>query len=52
MVTDVLRFVTSHSIASVAIPGAKLPAQATMNAAAGKRILTKDELRKLVSLME
>ena len=51
MVTAALRFVISHPAAPVAIPGAKSPAQAAMNAAAGERILTGAELETLTALL-
>lgn len=51
MVTAALRFVISHPVAPVAIPGAKLPGQAAMNAAAGERTLTADEIDELVALL-
>ena len=44
MITAALRFVISHDAVSVVIPGAKSPAQATMNARAGDRELTGAEL--------
>lgn len=47
MVTTALRFAISHPAAPVAIPGAKSPAQAAMNAEAGDRTLTADELAAL-----
>jgi len=52
MVTAALRFVISHPVSPVAIPGAKSPAQAAVNAAAGERTLPEDKRNKLVSLME
>ncbi len=52
MVTAALRFVISHPSCPIALPGAKSPAQATVNAAAGKRTLTEDELSRLVSLID
>lgn len=50
MVKTALRYVISHPSAPVAIPGAKSPEQARMNAAAGERELTVDELRTLRKL--
>jgi aryl-alcohol dehydrogenase-like predicted oxidoreductase len=47
MVTAALRYVISHPIAPVAIPGAKSPEQARMNAAAGERTLTVSEINDL-----
>jgi len=52
MVTAALRYVISHPVAPVAIPGAKSPEQAVMNAAAGERVLSADELDKLAALLE
>ena len=52
MVTAALRFVFSHPAVSLAIPGAKSPAQAMMNAAAGERALLEDELAEMVALTE
>lgn len=50
MVTAALRFVISHPAAPVAIPGAKSPEQATMNAAAGDASLSPEEIGRLTSL--
>jgi myo-inositol catabolism protein IolS len=47
MATTALRWVISHPAVSTAIPGAKSPEQAAMNAAAGSRILTAKELERL-----
>lgn len=44
MVTLALRFSFSHPVAPVTIPGAKSPEQAMMNAQAGDRTLTAEEL--------
>jgi len=52
MVTAALRYIISHPAAPVAIPGAKSPEQAAMNAAAGERTLTKMEIERLVKLLE
>jgi aryl-alcohol dehydrogenase-like predicted oxidoreductase len=52
MVTAALRYVISHPALPVAIPGAKSPEQAAMNAAAGERALSVDEINKLVSLLD
>ncbi len=52
MVTAALRFALSHPANPVAIPGAKSPQQARMNAAAGERALTGEELTQLVNLVE
>ena len=51
MVTAALRFVISHPSAPVAIPGAKSPDQAIMNAAAGDAILSVAEISKVNSLV-
>ncbi len=51
MVTAALRYVISHPAAPVAIPGCKSPEQARMNAAAGERTLTADELAALRGAM-
>ena len=51
MVTAALRFVISHPALPVAIPGAKSPLQATMNARAGERALSVDEINQLLSLI-
>jgi myo-inositol catabolism protein IolS len=52
MVTAVLRFVISHPAEPVAIPGAKSPAQAAMNASAGERVLMVEEINELLALTE
>ncbi len=52
MVQAALRFVISHPAAPVAIPGAKSPEQATMNAAAGDRVLTQEEKQELLAALE
>ncbi len=51
MVTAALRYVISHGAAPVAIPGAKSPAQAAMNAAAGARALSPQETERLRGLV-
>jgi aryl-alcohol dehydrogenase-like predicted oxidoreductase len=51
MVTGALRFIISHPCEPVAIPGAKSPEQARMNAAAGKRSLADEEMAELRSLL-
>ena len=51
MVTAALRYIISHPAAPVAIPGPKSPAQAIMNAAAGARVLSADELNRLTTLL-
>ncbi|HMN28647.1 MAG TPA: aldo/keto reductase [Caldilineaceae bacterium] len=48
MVTAALRYTLSHPAVSTVIPGAKSPAQARMNAAAGERSLADDEKEHLV----
>ena len=52
MIHTALRFPISHPIEPVAIPGAKSPLQAAMNAKAGERILSRQEIDKLLSQME
>jgi len=52
MVTAALRFVISHPAGPVAIPGCKSPQQARMNAAAGERTLTDEEMRALREAVE
>ena len=52
MVTAALRYVISHPVAPVAIPGAKSAAQAAMNAAAGERALSAEEVEKLLALLD
>jgi len=52
MVIAALRFTISHPANPVAIPGAKSPQQAAMNAAAGDRRLTETEMKKLIAAME
>jgi aryl-alcohol dehydrogenase-like predicted oxidoreductase len=49
MVTAALRYVISHPVAPVAIPGAKSPEQARMNAAAGERALAVGEINDLLA---
>lgn len=51
LVTSALRYVISHPANPVAIPGAKSPEQARMNAAAGERLLSPDELEQLRALL-
>ncbi len=51
MVTAALRYVISHPLAPVAIPGAKSPEQARMNAAAGDRALTVSEINELLAAL-
>ena len=47
MVARALQYVISHPVAPVAIPGAKSPQQAAMNAAAGDEELSEDERARL-----
>ena len=47
MVTAALRFSFSHPAVSVTIPGAKSPEQAIMNAQAGARLLSAEEMTEL-----
>ncbi len=47
MVQAAIRYTFSHEAVSVAIPGAKSAAQARMNAAAGSRHLSREELARL-----
>jgi myo-inositol catabolism protein IolS len=47
MVTAALRYTISHSAHPVAIPGAKSPEQAAMNAAAGDRAFSSEELTEI-----
>lgn len=49
MIDTAIRYVISHPAVSVAIPGAKSPKQAAMNAASGDAVLTDAELAKLRS---
>ncbi|MBN1867266.1 aldo/keto reductase [Candidatus Sumerlaeota bacterium] len=50
MVRTALRFSFSHPSNPVTIPGAKSPEQAAMNAAAGDRALSAEEIEKMTSL--
>ena len=47
MVSTALGYVISHPVNPVAIPGARSPEQAAMNAAAGDDELSEDELERL-----
>lgn len=47
MVSTALQYVVSHATLPVAIPGAKSPAQAAMNAAAGADVLSDEEVQRL-----
>lgn len=51
MVTAALRYTLSHPAVSTVIPGAKSPAQAIINAAAGEMVLPEDERKRLTSLL-
>jgi aryl-alcohol dehydrogenase-like predicted oxidoreductase len=51
MVTAALHYVISHPVGPVAIPGAKSPEQAAMNAAAGEITLSEDEKHQLTALL-
>jgi len=52
MIKAALRYVISHTAAPVAIPGAKSAAQAGMNAAAGERTLSAEEMNKLTACLD
>lgn len=52
MVTAALRYTISHPAVAVAIPGAKSPEQATMNAKAGDRLLSAAEYIQLVNALQ
>ncbi|MBC7236316.1 MAG: aldo/keto reductase [Chloroflexi bacterium] len=52
MVMAALRYVISHPADPVAIPGAKSPEQARMNAAAGDKILTAGEREELTTVLD
>jgi myo-inositol catabolism protein IolS len=49
MVAAAIRYTASHPAVSVTIPGAKSAAQAAANAAAGERLYTDAEMRKLAA---
>ncbi|MBX3016211.1 MAG: aldo/keto reductase [Caldilineaceae bacterium] len=51
MITTALRYTISHPAVAVAIPGAKSPAQAAMNAAAGTQFLSEAERTQLISVL-
>jgi aryl-alcohol dehydrogenase-like predicted oxidoreductase len=51
MVTAALRYVASHPANPVAIPGAKSPEQAAMNAAAGDALFAADDLTELRAIL-
>jgi aryl-alcohol dehydrogenase-like predicted oxidoreductase len=48
MAITALRFVISHPVQPVAIPGAKSPEQAAMNASAGDKLLSAEERQNLI----
>jgi myo-inositol catabolism protein IolS len=52
MIEAALRYVISHAADPVAIPGAKSPAQAAMNAAVGDRLFSAEELVAIRALLE
>ncbi|NJR38130.1 MAG: aldo/keto reductase [Leptolyngbyaceae cyanobacterium CSU_1_4] len=52
LITAALRFVTSHPVQPVAIPGAKSPEQVAMNARAGAALLSPAERSRLVAYLE
>lgn len=52
MVAAALHYVISHPANPVAIPGAKSPEQAAMNAAVGERVFAADKLDALRALLE
>lgn len=52
MVTAALRYTISHPAVSVAIPGAKSPEQAAMNAGAGERLFSEAERDQLVRALQ
>ncbi len=49
MVAAAIRYTASHPTVSVTIPGAKSAEQARTNAAAGERLYTDAEMRKLAA---
>ena len=51
MVTASLRYTISHQANPVSIPGAKSPQQAKMNAAAGDRMLSAEEIERYLAAM-
>ncbi len=52
MVTAALRYVISHPANPVAIPGAKSPEQAAMNAAAGDRTFSAEEISEIQAQLD
>ena len=52
MVTTALRYTISHPVAPVAIPGAKSADQVAINARAGERLLTTEEMARIRAALE
>ncbi len=52
MVHNALRYVISHPVQPVAIPGAKSPAQAAINAQAGDKLLSDEEKSNLILCLD
>jgi aryl-alcohol dehydrogenase-like predicted oxidoreductase len=52
MVNAAIRYVISHPADPVAIPGAKSPLQARMNAAVGDKLFSAEELAEVRQLLE
>ncbi|MEM7725402.1 MAG: aldo/keto reductase [Cyanobacteria bacterium P01_A01_bin.45] len=52
MINTALRFIASHPVQPVAIPGAKSPEQAAMNAKAGDKILSSEEIDSLLEYLD
>lgn len=52
LTTAALQYVISHPVQPVAIPGAKSPEQAAMNAVAGSHLLTAEQQRQFVAELE
>jgi aryl-alcohol dehydrogenase-like predicted oxidoreductase len=52
MAETALRYVISHPAQPVAIPGAKSPAQAEMNARAGDKVLATEDFVRLQKLLD
>mgnify|MGYP002776989671 CR=1 FL=1 len=52
MVETALRFAISHAVKPVAIPGAKSPEQAAINAKAGDKLLSEQERNNLILSLE
>ncbi len=51
MAATALRYIISHPVEPIAIPGAKSPEQAAMNARAGEKIFSDEERDKLIRLL-